>query len=147
PFPVPGVAFLWQPSDCLRVNVGLPFAVLYRPTDDLTLEFSYMLLRTIHAKATCRLYDAMRIYGGFDWSNESYFLADRQDNRDRFFYYDMRLTGGLQYFFSRQAVLDLATGFSFAREFFEGQQSNDSSRNRVDVGDGPFLSLRFEYRF
>jgi hypothetical protein len=146
-FPVPGVAFLWQPTDCLRVNVGLPFALMYRPVDDLTLELSYMLVRTVHARATYRACDKVRIYTGYDWMNESYFLADREDLRDRFFYYDQRVTGGMQYFLNRQALFDLSAGYTFDRFYFEGRQYSDQNRNRVDVGAGPFLSLRFQWKF
>jgi hypothetical protein len=146
-FPIPGVAYLWQPSDNLRVNVGLPFALMYRPVDDLTLEFSYMLVRTVHARAVYRFCPGVRGYVGYDWSNESYFLADRADIRDRFFYYDQRLSAGMQYQLSRQALLDLSTGYTFDRFYFEGRQYSDNDRNRVDVGSGPFLSLRFEVRY
>ncbi len=93
--PIPGVAFVYQPSDQLRINLGLPFQVLYRPCEDLTLDFSYMLLRTVHARATYRLCRPVRVYVGYDWENESYFLADRVDLNDRFFYYDQRLTAGV----------------------------------------------------
>jgi hypothetical protein len=147
PFPIPGVAFLWQPSDNLRVNLGLPFAVWYRPVEDLTLEASYMLIRSIHAKATYRVLGRWRIYGGYDFNNEGYFLADRADIRDRFFAYDQRLSAGVQYLLGRQTLLDLSTGYVFDRFFFEGRQFSSNNLNRVDVGDGTFLSLRFDYRF
>ncbi len=146
-FPIPGVAFLWQPSDNLRINVGLPFAVWYRPTEDLTLEASYMLIRSVHAKATYRLSGRWRVYGGYDFSNEAYFLADRPDIRDRFFAYDQHLSAGVQYLLGRQAFLDLSTGYVFDRFFFEGRQYSTNNLNRIDVGDGTFLSLRFDYRF
>jgi hypothetical protein len=146
-FPLPGVAFLWQPSDNLRVNIGLPFAVMYRPVDDLTLEFSYMLIRTVHARATYRLLDKLRLYTAYDWTNEGYFLADQTDIHDRFFYYDQRVTAGVQYVLTRHALLDLAAGYSFNRFFFEGRQFSDNNLDRVDVGDGPFLSLRLDIKF
>jgi hypothetical protein len=146
-FPIPGVAFLWQPVDYLRINVGLPFAVWYRPTEDLTLEASYMLIRSVHAKATYRVFGCWRVYGGYDFSNEGYFLADRPDIRDRFFAYDQHLSAGVQYLLGRQAVLDLCTGYVFDRFFFEGRQFSSNNLNRVNVGDGTFLSLRFDYRF
>lgn len=38
-FPVPGVAYYWQPSDRFHMNIGLPFQLWYRPTDELTLAF------------------------------------------------------------------------------------------------------------
>jgi hypothetical protein len=60
-FPVPGVAFLYQPSDQLRVNIGLPFQIYYRPLEDLTFDFSYMMLRTVHARAAYWVIPALRI--------------------------------------------------------------------------------------
>lgn len=146
-FPIPGVAFIWQPSDCFRVNIGLPFQVWYRPTDELTLELSYMLLRTVHARATYRLCPALAIFGGYDWENEGYFLAERPDQNDRFYYYDMRLSGGLQIFFGHGATLDLSGGYVFDRFYFEGRSFSDNGFNRIDVGNGPYASLRFAIRF
>ena len=90
-FPIPGVAFVWQPTDNFRMNIGLPFQLLYRPTDDLTLDFSYMLLRTVHARATYRLGPHLRVYAGYDWGNDEYPLSDRTEDDDRLFYYDQRV--------------------------------------------------------
>jgi len=146
-FPIPGIAYVYQPSENFRANIGLPFALMYRPIDDLTLDFSYMLLRTVHAKASYRVYGPIRMYGGFDWSNESYFLADRANENDRFFYYDKRLSGGMQIFFSKGALLDLSAGYDFDRFYFQGAQYADNHHDRIDVGNGPFAGLRFEMRY
>jgi hypothetical protein len=147
PVPIPGVAYVWQPTDNFRANLGLPFQIWYRPMPDLTLDFSYMLVRTVHARATYRLCDGLRAHVGFDWSNESYFLAGREDSRERFFYYDKRVTAGLQYVFNRHASLDLFGGYAFDRFYFEGVSYSDNHQNRVDVGDGPFLGLQFQARW
>ena len=147
PFPIPGVAFIYQPTDYLRLNIGLPFAVWYRPWDDLTVELSYMLLRTVHARAVYRVCAPVRVYAGFDWSNESYFLADRFDENDRFFYYEKRLSAGVQVFLRRQALLDISSGYVFDRFYFQGHQYNDLHHDRIDVGSGPLLGLRFELRY
>jgi hypothetical protein len=130
------------------VNIGLPFQIMYRPFDNLTLEASYMLLRTIHAKATYRLSPCLCVYSGFDWSNEAWFLANRPDVNDRFFYYDMRVTGGVKFVPARHVELDLSAGYAFNRFFFEGTSSSASQQfNRVDVGDGPFLAFRSQVRW
>jgi hypothetical protein len=147
PFPIPGVAFVWQPSDCFRMNIGLPFQVWYRPTDELTLELSYMLLRTVHARATYRFCPAVAVFGGYDWEDEGYFLADRPDTNDRFYYYDMRLSGGLQIFFGHGATLDFSGGYVFDRFYFEGRSFSNNGFNRVDVGNGPYANVRFAIRF
>lgn len=85
PFPIPGVAYSWVPSDQLRVNFGLPFQVTYRPLSDWTFDFSYMLLTNVHARVTYRCWGPIRIYAGYDWENEGYLPADRPDSKDRLF--------------------------------------------------------------
>jgi hypothetical protein len=147
PIPIPGVAYVWQPSNTFRANLGLPFQLIYRPIEDLTLDFSYMLVRTVHARATYRITNALRAHAGFDWTNESYFLADRPDTRDRFFYYDKRVTAGLQYFFNKNVGLDLFAGYTFDRFYFQGILYSDNSQDRIDVGAGPFLGLQFLARW
>ena len=146
--PIPGVAFLYAPSECFQATIGFPFAsVVYRPVDDLTLQLSYALVRTVHAKATYRLWPGLCLYGAFDWGNESYFLAERLDERDRFFYYDTRASAGVQWRLARGWSLDLAGGYVFDRFYFEGISFSDRNHNRVDVGDGPFVSLRLGCKF
>jgi hypothetical protein len=146
-FPVPGVAFVWQPSDCFRANIGLPFQVMYRPTDDLTLDVSYMLLTTFHARAAYRIGRVFQVYGGYDAENESYFLADRADERDRFFSYYQRVVAGLRANLGAHAALDLGSGYAFERYFFQGHSLRDSHTDRIDVGDAPFLSLQLQTRW
>lgn len=147
PIPIPGVAFIWQPSDQLRMNIGLPFQIMYRPFDDLTFDLSYMLLTSVHARATYRVLPKLRVYGGYDYNNESYLPADRLDDRDRLFYYDQHLTTGMQYSVSQWATLDLSGGYTFDRFYFEGHSFSDRSHNRIDVGDGPFISADFRIRW
>jgi hypothetical protein len=147
-FPVPGVAYVWWPSDCFVANIGLPFMVFYRPFDDLTLDLSYMLIRTVHARATYRLAQPLRAHVAFDWANETYYLADRANVNDRFFYYDKRATAGVQYVFTPHASLDLSGGYVFDRFYFQGAQfSGDSHRDRVDVGNGAYVSLQLQMRW
>jgi hypothetical protein len=148
PFPIPGVAYIWQPSEDFRANVGLPFAIMWRPVNDLTLDFSYMLLTTVHARATYRLCRPVRIYAGYAWENEGYLLADRIDSNDRFYNVDQRLFAGVQYNFSPRVSLDLSGGYVFDHYYFEGKNiTSGTNFNRVNVGDGPYLSLQFQVRW
>jgi hypothetical protein len=147
PVPLPGIAYIWQPSDTLRMNIGLPFQVLYRPIDDLTFDFSYMLLRTVHARATYRITRMIRAYAGFDWRNESYFLADRPAVNDRFYYYDKEVNMGLLFLLGKHASLDFTAGYTFDRFYFEGANYNDRNFDRIDVGDGPYVAVRLDVRF
>lgn len=146
--PIPGVAYLWFPSDYFQAVIGFPFAsVNYRPTDDLTLSASYALLTTVHGRVTYRLAGPLRIYAAFDMDDESYFRVGREDDQDRFFYYEDRVSGGLQYVFTPQANLELSGGYAFDRYYFEGQRLSDSQNNRIDVGDSPYVSLKLQIRY
>jgi hypothetical protein len=146
-FPIPGVAFYWQPSDSFNATIGIPFKVVWRPVEDVILEATYMPLTTVKAKAAWRVWGGVSLYVAYDIGNESYFLVDRPDSQDRFFYYDQRVTGGVKCQFGPHCALDLSSGYAFDRFYFEGVSISDSNSNRIDVADSPFLSLMLEMRF
>jgi hypothetical protein len=145
-FPIPGVAFYWQPSDSFNATIGVPFKLWWQPVEDLTLEASYMPLTTVTAKASYHIWGGISVYTAYNRGNESYFLYNSPDSRDRFFYYDQRVTGGVKFDFGRQCTLDLSSGYAFDRHYFEGHTYNDTA-NKVDVESGAFVSLMFLWRF
>ena len=146
-FPVPGVAFYWQPSDSFNALIGIPAKVVWRPFENVLLEASYMPLTNVKAKAAWRVWGGVSVYVAYDIGNESYFLADRTDNQQRFFYYDQRVTGGVKCQFGPHCAVDLSSGYAFNRYYFDGDTFSDRNTNRIDVADSPFLSLMFEWRF
>jgi len=146
-FPVPGVAFSYNPSPQFHANIGLPFMVMWRPTDEWQFQASYMLLRTIHIKTQYRFTDFLSAFAAYDWSNESYSLLDRPELNDRFFIYDQRASLGLQTTLLPHWTASVSGGFIFDRYMFEGTSSSSSSLNRVDLGNGPFASLNLGARY
>ena len=148
-FPIPGVAFSWNPSPQFHANIGLPLMVMWRPTDDWQFQASYMLIRTVHIKAQYRLTDWLRAFAAYDWSNESYILLDSPDPNDRFFIYDQRVSMGLQATLLRQWTASVSGGFVFDRYMFEGTSSNanSSTADRVDLGNGPFAAMNLGVRY
>jgi hypothetical protein len=146
-FPVPGVSYFWHPSECFSANIGLPFSMHWRPMDDLSLDLSYMLLTTVHARATYRLSDSIRLYGGFNWINQGYHLSADGESTNRFFYYEKNLTAGIHWTFTRQLSFDLASGYAFDRYYSEGHALGGDSGQRVDIESGPFLSGQVAVRW
>jgi hypothetical protein len=147
-YPIPGVAYLYAPSADFQATIGFPFAsITYHPIEDLTLQLSYALVRTVHAKATYRIHGPFRIFAGFDWDNESYYLADRLDDQLRFFYYEKRVSAGVEYRLGPHVSFDVSGGYGFDRFYFEGKSYSDRNLNRVDVGDGPFAAFQARIRF
>jgi hypothetical protein len=128
------------------VTTGL-VSLTYKPVDTLTLTASYIAVRTVDVRVTYQLFRPVRIWVGFDWTNERYLRADRADPDDRLFYYEKRVRAGAIIGLARWLYVDLTVGYSFDRLYFEGEGYSDRNRNRIDVEDGPFAAVRLGTRF
>jgi hypothetical protein len=146
PFPIPGIAFYWQPSPTFNATIGVPFKLEWKPVDGCMFEASYMPLTSVRVRGSYRLWGGVSVYAGYDNTNEAYFLAHRTDSNDRFFIFDQRVTTGVKMEFGPHVCLDLSGGYAFDRHFTEGHNFSDNS-HRVDVENTPFLSLMFEIRY
>lgn len=146
-FPLPMVSYQWNPSDRLRVNVGLPLSVNWRPTDEWELNASYMPLYNINARLTYKPAAGVQVFGGYEFFNESYFLADRENTRDSFFGFEQRLVGGVRWEVGQALTVELNGGYAFGRYFGEGDNQWGTLRDRVDVKPGPFVGLKVGLRF
>ena len=145
--PLPGVGYWYEPSDQVRLVVGIPFAFLnLRPVKDITFSFSYFFVRSVRARVTYSPLRFLRLYGNFEWRNESYYRADRQDDKDRLFYYEKQISAGIEAFLNQHVSLDLSAGYAFDRFYFEGRTYADRDHNRVSIGNGPFVMLRLGAR-
>ena len=146
-FPVPGVAYSWNPSPAFHANIGLPLAVVWRPSEDWQVVGSYMLLRTIHLRVRRRLTDRFSVFAAYDFSNEEYDLADSPDANDRFFLYDQRVSMGLQTALFWRWTATASAGYMFDRYIFEGTSLSAAAADRVDLGNGPFMMLNVAARY
>jgi hypothetical protein len=145
--PLPGVGYWYEPSDQARLVVGIPFAFLnLRPIKEVSFSFSYFIVRSVRARVTYNPLSFLQLYGNFEWRNESYYRAERQDDKDRLFYYEKQISIGIQASLNRHVSLDLSGGFAFDRFYFEGRDYQDRDQNRVSIGNGPFVMLRLGAR-
>ena len=146
--PIPGFGYAYRPSDQFEavVTTGL-VSLQYQPIETLTLTASYIAVRTVDVRLTYQLFRPVRLWVGFDWTNDRYLLADRADPNDRLFYYEKRVRAGAIIGLARQLFVDLTDGYSFDRFYFEGEGFSDRNRNRIDVDDGPFAAVRIGARF
>ena len=146
--PLPGVGYWYEPNDQARLVVGIPFAFLtLRPVKEVSLSLSYFIVRSVRARVTYSPLGFLRLYGNFEWRNESYYRAERQDDKDRLFYYEKALSAGVQVSVHRHVSLDLSAGYAFDRFYFEGRDYEDRDQNRVSIGNGPFVALQAGVRF
>jgi hypothetical protein len=146
-WPVPGIAYMYSPSDEFTAVIGLPFTtVQWRPVDPLSLEATYIAWREVRLRATYRVFAPLRVWAGFDWDHDLYLRADRRDKDERLYYYEKRLTAGAR-FDLRHVGVEAVGGYAFDRFFFEGEEYDDRRHNRIDMHPGPFVSLRLSVRF
>lgn len=146
-FPIPMVAFNYNPSPEFHALIGLPFQVTWRPNEQWQFEASYMLIHTIHAKALYRFTKDLGAFAAYDWSNEAYTLLDRPDDKDRFFIYDQRVSLGLQARFYRAWTASASAGYVFDRYSFQGTSFAATQVDYVSLGNGPFAALNLGVRF
>jgi hypothetical protein len=146
-FPIPGIAYLWNPSDDLRVSIGLPLAVMWRPVEDLTINVSYFPLTIVNARATYAIAGRLFFFGGFEWAQEAYLLADREDVSERFMGYEKRLIGGVRWDVWQHSSVELNAGYAFDRSYGVGQNGVNNLHDEVNIAAGAFVSAHFRVRF
>jgi hypothetical protein len=147
PFPIPGVAYQWVPCEQFQMLIGLPTALLYRPTEDLSFSLVWLPITNVRARASYRLMPGLRVYFAYEAANDNYYLADRTDDQDRLQEYDQRVSGGLQYAPVRWFSADLFAGYAFDRYFFMGRNFSDRSGNHFDLSDVPFFGAQATIRW
>lgn len=140
PFPLPGISYDWNPDEDLKMSIGIPFSIMWRPALDWRVDFSYRPLTQITSRVSWEARPGFRIYGGFDWDSEGYFLTGRPERRDRFFVQEKRIIGGVRFDIAERLSLDLSGGYAFDRSFGAGRNPLHYKYDRVDVASGGFLS-------
>jgi hypothetical protein len=145
--PVPGIAYLYAPSDRFKAVIGFPFmSVEYKPIEPLTLEAAYFPVRTARVRATYAIFRPLRVFVGFDADHDSYYLADRGDKDDQLYYYEKRITAGMR-FDLRHVGIEVTGGYVFDRFYFEGERYSERNENRFNVDDGTFVAARLSFRW
>jgi hypothetical protein len=146
-FPIPSVAYNWNPSSDFHMSIGLPSSLMWRPVENLTLNLSYAPLTNINAMLSYRFAEGLRWYGGYQFLNESFFLSDRIEERDRFFGFEQRVVTGIRWEFQPRAEVDLSSGYVFNRRFGEGVNQGATLNDSIYISPGAFVGCRFVWRF
>ncbi len=146
-YPFPAISYFWRPDPELEVNIGLPFLLKWRPYEDIRFDLFYLPIRTVSARASWEYDLGCWTYASFDWSNDSYFLAERANRGDRLFSYEKRLAAGLQFDLPYKLRLDLSAGYAFDRFYFQGRRYADRDQDRINVRAGVFGAIQLRIQF
>ncbi len=146
--PIPGAAYRYKQGNWFTLVAGFPdSAASWRPNEKFELSGSYSFPRTVSAEVAYRPCQAVRIYGGFDWSSQRYFRHGRSVERDRLWHVAKELSVGVRWDIDEHLFVDFSGGYAFDRFWFEGETYNDRDFNRIDVEDGPYLGFKLGLRF
>lgn len=141
PFPIPGLAYVWRPSDRLTANIGIPFSFRYQPTDTFTVSASYRPLTNVAVRAEQQLVSGWSLYASYLIVNETYWLSDRVNDQDRLYLFDQRVALGLERQLPFGFTLDLAGAYVFDRRIFQAESFSGDRRDELAIDPGMGLSL------
>lgn len=144
-FPIPGIAYAWNPNDQFQMSIGLPFSLTYRPYEELSLNISYLPLTNASAIVRWTPNENWTIYGGYQTYSQGYELADRADSRERLFQFDQRLMLGLRRKLVGNFVLDCSAAYLFDRSYFLSDSFFGDNRQELRIDPGAQLMLRLEW--
>lgn len=146
-FPIPGIAYNWNPSENLNMSIGLPFSLMWKPKEKWTIELSYIPVTNVNALATYQFSEQFSFYGGYQWTNEAYLLANRSDYNDRFIGFEQRLISGMRWNFWTNVGLDVKGGYVFDRSYGITQNQLFDLQNRIEIDPGAFLGMNLFLQF
>jgi len=145
--PLPGVAYdLRTPK--LDAALGLPFlAVNYRPTPDLTGRFSIFGPDNVSAEWAYVFWKPVQAYAGFDWGQQEWLRANRDDNSNRLFDDQKKWALGLRFPVVDAIRLDLSANYEFDRRFYEDTHAVSRDVAEANLNPGWAFQARLSRRW
>lgn len=144
--PLPGIAYVRTSADrSLRYSLGIPYSyVMWKPTQTLTLNMSWLPMYNFSASATQELYENLAIYADFSSRTDAFQYTDTRG--DRLLFEQRRLEGGVIFKPSGHVSLTAAVGYAFSQEFSLGYDSRDDN-GFVKLDPAPYVRFGVEVGF
>ncbi len=146
PYPIPGVAYLWRPSETFEAKIGVPAGIEYRPNDDWSFSVGYTPLVNVNAIARRRLGEHLSAIAFYRTDTEIYFLADRVRDNERFYVFDQRAAIGLERSLAGGFSLEVTASYLFDRKLFQGTNFTSGRTDVVNFDPGLGLSAQLLWR-
>lgn len=146
PYPIPGVAYLWRPSETFEAKIGVPAGIEYRPNDDWSFSVGYTPLVNVNAVARRRLGEHLSAIAFYRTDTEIYFLADRVRDNERFYVFDQRAAIGLERAIAGGFALEVTASYLFDRKLFQGTNFTSGRTDVVNFDPGLGVSAQLLWR-
>ena len=146
PYPLPGVAYAWRPSDTFEAKLGVPASLEWRPDDDWTVSAAYFPLVNGNVEVRRKLGDDWAILAFYRTDTQIYFLADRLLDDERFYVFDQRAAVGFERSIAGGFTLEAMASWLFDRTLFQGTNFTSGRTDVLGFEPGPGLSLQLLWR-
>lgn len=134
--PLPGFAYFYTPSKSFRAVFGAPFASInWSYSEKWALEVFTFVPWIFKGSINYKLNDFARVYTGVDFSQVTYFLHGRKENKERLFYDEKKIFVGVKSPLSKNIFAELEAGHAFDRAFFVAENYTTRPDNPVDIGN------------
>lgn len=143
--PLPGFAYFYTPSKTFKLAVGAPFAsVTWDFHEYWGLEGFTLVPWVVKGNLYYRINDFAKVYTGLDFSQITYYLADRTNNKERVFYDEKKLFLGVKSPLNKNILADFEVGHAFDRAFFQAEEYEIDPENPTTIANAFYakLSLR-----
>lgn len=146
PFPVPGLAYVWRPSDSLEAKIGVPFGLEWTPDEDWSLSLGFTPLVNANAILRRRLGAGFSAVALYRTDTETFFLADRALDDERFYVFNQRVSVGLERVLPRGFAFELTADYLFDRLLFQGTNFFSGRADVLAVAPGAGLTAQLLWR-
>lgn len=143
--PLPGFAYFWTPSKDLKATFGVPFAsVNWSFTESLSVDIFTVVPWIFKGSLNYKINEYARLYTGVDFSQMTFYLADRVNKKDRLFYDEKKIFIGAKSPLSKNIFAELEVGHAFDRTFFVAEEYAIDPENPFLIGNAYYgkVSLR-----
>lgn len=143
--PLPGFAYFYYPSKDFRMVLGAPFAsVNWQFSEKWGVDAFTLVPWVIRSSLNYSFGPFSKAYLGLDFSQITYYAADRTERKDRLFFDEKKLFVGIKSPLSKEIFADFQIGHAFDRAFFQAENYEIDPENPTTLGNAYYakLSLR-----
>lgn len=144
--PLPGFAYFYTPSKNFRGVFGAPFvSINWGFADNWSLDAFTLVPWVLKSSVSYKITEFAKVYGGFDFSQVTYYLHGRTNREDRLFYDEKKIFLGIKSPLSRSIMAEFEAGHAFDRRFFISKNFQRNPDNPTEISNAPYakLSLMF----
>lgn len=146
--PLPGFAYFYQPDKSFRLVVGAPFAsVTWDFHEKWGMEGITFVPWVIKGSFYYKLNDYAKIYTGLDFSQITYYRAERIHKKERVFFDEKKLFVGAKTPLSKNIFVEIETGHAFDRAFFEAEDYEIDPEQPISIANAFYGKLSLRYIF